>query len=407
MTMQVFAQLPSRRVLAAAVGGVFVVVAATLSLTSGATHAPAPAAQAAAVSVATVIERPVTEWDEFSGRVQAVERVELRPRVSGTIDVIHFHEGQLVKAGDLLFTIDPRPYQAELARADAALAGAQARQALAVTERERAHRLIEEHAISQRELDQSEDALREADANVKAQEAAVQTARLDLQYTAITAPVAGRISRAEITVGNLVGAGPAAPVLTTVVSVSPVYVNFDIDEQTYLRYAAQGAAGNSGIGQIAVAVGLSSEAGYPHAGALTSIDNQLDASSGTVRARAVLDNPRAVLAPGMYARVRIGGAPRQNRVLIDDRSVGTDQDKKFVMVVDEANKASYRNVTLGPIVDGLRVVREGLRPGERVIVSGLQRVRPNDVVAPTMVDLSGRGTPPPGTPLIADAGRRQ
>jgi multidrug efflux system membrane fusion protein len=403
--MKLFTRHFSRRTMAVSGTLVFLAVAASLSLTSHATRAPTAAATVAAVSVATVIERPVTEWDEFSGRVQAVERVELRPRVSGTIDVIHFHEGQLVKAGDLLFTIDPRPYQADLARAEAALAGAQARQALSVTERERAHRLIEEHAISQRELDQSEDALREASANVQAQEAAVQTARLNLQYTAITAPVAGRISRAEITAGNLVGAGPAAPVLSTVVSVSPVYLSFDIDEQTYLRYAAQGAIGNSGIGQIAVAAGLSSEEGYPHRGVLTSIDNQLDPSSGTVRVRALVDNPTAVLTPGMFARVRIGGAPRQNRVLIDDRSVGTDQDKKFVLVVDDANKASYRNVTLGPMVDGLRVVRDGLRPGERVVVSGLQRVRPNDVVAPTTVDISGRGLPSGGAPLVAAASR--
>src|SRR6267154_3022920 len=233
-----------RRAIAITMGAAILLAAATVSFTSRANRAPAATPAAPAVSVAPVIERAVTEWDEFSGRVQAVEHVEVRPRVSGTIDAVHFREGQMVRAGDLLFTIDPRPYQAELARTEAALAGAQARLALSRTEVDRDHRLIEQHAISQRELDQSEDAVREADANVKAQEAAVLTARLNLQYTAIAAPVAGRISRAEITVGNLVGAGPNAPILTTVVSVSPVSVNFDIDAQTYIRYAAHGAIGN-------------------------------------------------------------------------------------------------------------------------------------------------------------------
>jgi len=353
-----------------------------------------------------VIERPITEWDEFSGRVQAVEHVEVRPRVSGTIDAIHFREGQMVRAGDLLFTIDPRPYQAELARTEAALAGARARLALSKTELDRAHRLIEEHAIAQRELDQSENALREADASVKAQEAAVLTARLNLQYTAICAPVAGRISRAEITVGNLVGAGPNAPVLTTLVSVSPVYVNFEIDEQAYIRYAARGAVGNSGIDRIAVAVGLASEEGYPHRGYLKSIDNQLDTSSGTVRVRAVLDNSSGVLAPGLFARVRMGGAPDQPRLLVDDRAVGTDQDKKFVMVLEGGNKVKYRPVTLGPVIDGLRVVRTGLHQGEQVVVNGLQRVHPNDVVVPTTADIAQGATAATKPPVVATASQQ-
>jgi membrane fusion protein, multidrug efflux system len=393
----------ARRAIAIAMGAAILLAAATVSFTSRANRTPATTPPAPAVSVASVIERPVTEWDEFSGRVQAVEHVEVRPRVSGTIDAIHFREGQMVRAGDPLFTIDPRPYQAELARAEAALAAAQARLALSRTELDRAHRLIEEHAIAQRELDQSEDALREADAGVKAQEAAVLTARLNLQYTAICAPVAGRISRAEITVGNLVGAGPNAPILTTLVSVSPVYVNFEIDEQAYIRYAARGAVGNSGVDQIAVAVGLASEEGYPHHGYLKSIDNQLDTSSGTVRVRAVLDNTSGVLAPGLFARVRMGGAPDQPRLLVDDRSVGTDQDKKFVMVLEAGNQVRYRPVTLGPVTDGLRIVRTGLHKGERVVVNGLQRVRPNDVVVPTTVDIAGGGTAVARPPVVATA----
>jgi len=396
----------ARRAIAITTGAAILIAAAGVSFTSRASRAPATAPPAPAVSVAPVIERPITEWDEFSGRVQAVEHVEVRPRVSGTIDAIHFREGQMVRAGDLLFTIDPRPYQAELARTEAALAGARARLALSKTELDRAHRLIEEHAIAQRELDQSENALREADASVKAQEAAVLTARLNLQYTAICAPVAGRISRAEITVGNLVGAGPNAPVLTTLVSVSPVYVNFEIDEQAYIRYAARGAVGNSGIDRIAVAVGLASEEGYPHRGYLKSIDNQLDTSSGTVRVRAVLDNSSGVLAPGLFARVRMGGAPDQPRLLVDDRAVGTDQDKKFVMVLEGGNKVKYRPVTLGPVIDGLRVVRTGLHKGEQVVVNGLQRVHPNDVVVPTTADIAQGATAATKPPVVATASQQ-
>ena len=323
----------TRKSIAFAVSLAVLAGAAAVSLSSKASRTPGPQPGAAPVTVAAVVERPVTEWDEFSGRVQAVERVEIRPRVSGTIDAIEFHEGQMVRAGDLLFVLDPRPFEADRARAQAALAGALARRDLARTELARAHRLIEEHAIAQREFDQSEDALHEAEANVAAQQAALQTAELNLQYTQIRSPVTGRISRAEITLGNLVGSGPSAPVLTTVVSVSPVYVAFDMDEQTYQRYAAQGAAGNSGVSRITVAAGLSSEDGYPHRGRIQSIDNQMDTASGTIRVRAVLDNAAGTLTPGEFVRVRVGGAPDTRRLLIDDRAVGTDQDKKFVMVV--------------------------------------------------------------------------
>jgi multidrug efflux system membrane fusion protein len=294
-----------------------------------------------------------------------------------------------VKKGDLLFTIDPRPYQAELARAEAAQAGASARLALAKTELDRTRRLIDEHAVAQRELDQRENALREADASLKAAEAAVQSARLNLQYTAITAPIGGRASRAEITVGNLVGAGASTPPLTTLVSVSPVFVSFEIDERTFIRYAAKGAAGNSGVERIPVSLGLASEDGYPHRGRLKAFDNRLDTTSGTIRVRAVFDNPNGVLTPGMYARVRTGGSNEAAAILIEDKAVGTDQDKKFVMVVDAENKVRYRNVTLGPVVNGLRVVRSGLAKDERIVVNGLQRVRPNDSVTPQPVAMGG------------------
>lgn len=375
----------SRKIIVIAIGLALIGTATALSLTSEAARPAVAAAPAALpVTVAPVVERAVIEWDEFSGRVEAIEYVEIRPRVSGTIDVIHFQEGQLVKKGDLLFTIDPRPFRAELARAEAGRAQAQAALELARTEFERTRRLIEQHAVAQRELDQRNNAMLEAQAQLQAAEAEVMTARLNLQYTAITAPVSGRVSRAEITLGNLVGTGLNAPALTTLVSVSPVYVSFEIDERTYQHYAMRGASGNTNVKSIPVAVGLDNEQGYPHQGHLQAFDNRVDTTSGTIRARAVLDNANGLLTPGMYARVRTGGGGRTPALLIDDKAVGTDQDKKFVLVVGDDNKAVYRAVELGPMVEGLRVVRSGLQQGERIIVSGLQRVRPNDTVAPVL-----------------------
>jgi len=337
------------------------------------------------VSVAKVMEKSVTEWDEFSGRVRAIDHVEVRPQVSGIIEQVHFSDGQLVQKGDLLFTIDPRPFQAALDNAKAVEEGAQAKLALAQINLDRNKGLIASHAIAQSDLDTANDAFSEADANLKAAQAAVQTAQLNLNYTAITAPVTGRVSRAEITVGNLVGDGPTAPVLTTVVSVSPVYVEFEIDEQIYLKYLANGASGNNGLEHIPVTMGLANEEGYPRQGHLESLDNQLDTTSGTLRVRAVFDDPAGDLTPGLYAKVRTGGSASETAILVDDRAIGTDQDKKYVMVVDADNKANYRAVTLGPVVNGLRIIRSGLQEGERIVVNGLQRVRPNSIVAPTEV----------------------
>lgn len=376
----------SHKTISIAVGILIVAVVAGVTLNSRAAKPPAAAAPpAASVSVAAALEKSVTEWDDFSGRVEAVEHVEIRPRVAGTIDAIHFQEGQLVKKGQSLFTIDPRPYQAELARTEAAVAGAQARVTLSKTELDRTRRLIEDHAVAQRELDQRDNALREANASLQAAQAATLSARLNLQYTEITAPVAGRVSRAEITVGNVVGAGASAPALATVMSVSPVYVNFEVDEATYLRYASNGAVGNSGTDRIPVSIGLTSDEGYPRKGKIKSFDNRLNTGSGTIRVRAEFNNSDGTLTPGMYARVRTGGSAAKEAVLIADKAVGTDQDKKYVMVVGDDHKAVYRNITLGPIVDGLRVVRSGLKKDEQIVVNGLQRIRPNDTVTATSV----------------------
>ncbi|EYS88719.1 RND transporter MFP subunit [Cupriavidus sp. SK-4] len=363
----------------------------------GEAHANTPP-PAPAIEVAAVVGQTITEWDEFSGRVEAVERVEIRPRVGGTIDAVHFREGALVKKGDPLFTIDPRPYAAEVARADAALGAAQVRAAHAQSEQTRAQRLLDDNAISKREFDERINAARETSANVRAAQAQLETARLNLAYTRITAPVAGRVSRAEITVGNLVAAGTASPALTTVVSVSPVYASFEIDEQSYLRYTAPGAGG--GQPNLPVYLGLANEDGNPHEGKIQSVDNRLDPRSGTIRVRAVFQNEDGRLLPGLYAKVKLGGGAPHAAVLVNDRAVGTDQGKKFVLVVDKTNKLVYREVELGPNHDGLRVVRKGLKPGETIVVNGLQRVRPGDTVQPKPVamafrsELEPRGTTP-------------
>jgi len=344
----------------------------------------APAAPA--VDVATVIGKTITEWDEFSGRLEAVDRVEIRPRVSGTIEAVHFREGALVKKGDPLFTIDPRPYAAEVARAEAALAAAQVRATHAQTEQARAQRLLQDNAVSRREFDERDNGAREASANVRAAQAELEAARLNLAYTRITSPVTGRVSRAEITVGNLVAAGATSPALTTVVSVSPVYASFEIDEQSYLRYTAPGAGG--GQANLPVFLGLADESGHPHQGRIQSVDNRLDPKSGTIRVRAVFDNDDGRLLPGLYARIKFGGGAPHPAVLVNDRAVGTDQGKKFVLVVGRDNKLIYREVELGPAYEGLRVIRKGLAPGETIAVNGLQRVRPGDAVAPKPVAMA-------------------
>jgi multidrug efflux system membrane fusion protein len=383
--MKTTLKLPIILIAAALMGGGLLWATGLFSTNNPSAKATAAAPPPVPVSVATVIDKSVTEWDEFSGRVQPVDRVEIRPQVSGLIVAVHFDEGQMVKKGDPLFTIDPRPFQAELTRAQAALEGAQAKLILAQANLIRSKELFDTHTVARSELDQNNDAYMEADANLKSAQATLQAAQINLDYTAIASPVTGRVSRAEITVGNLVEAGANAPLLTTVVSVSPVYVEFEIDEQTYLKYLANGAEGNSGLDHIPVSMELADEEGYPRRGRLKSIDNRLDTTSGTIRVRAVFDNSTGDLTPGLYAKVRTAGSAAETAVLVDDRAVGTDQDKKYVMVVDAANRVNYRAVTLGPVVNGLRIVRSGLQKGERIVIDGLQSVRPGQVIVPENV----------------------
>lgn len=377
-------------------------------------HAEAPAASAAPpavpVSVAAVVQQDIALWDEFSGRLEAVQRVDVRPRVPGAVQAVHFREGALVKQGDLLFTVDPAPYAAEVDRAEAQVVAAQARVSYTRSEMERAARLWDERAIAQRERDERVNAQREADANLRAAQAALQTARLNLGYTQVRAPVAGRVGRIEVTVGNLVASGAGAPVLTTLVSVSPIYASFDTDEQVVARALDElnglgsGNSARAAIERIPVQMGTGTTGGTPHAGHLQLIDNQVDAKSGTVRVRAVFDNADGALMPGQFARIRMGQARSTQAVLINERAVGTDQNKKFVMVVGAGDKAEYREVQLGAPVDGLRVVTSGLKAGERIVVNGLQRVRPGAQVAPQIVpmaakaELAGEGAQARATP---------
>ena len=364
-------------------------VAAVFMFQSGSAVAtPSPAVQATPVSVATVVQSDVATWNEFSGRLEAVERVDIRSRVAGTVQGVHFREGALVKAGDLLLTIDPAPYQADVDRADAQVFAAQSRLTNAKSNYERAKQLLADHAISQKEYDDSLNAQSEADANLRAAQAQLQTAKLSLGYTQVRAPVSGRVGKLEITTGNLVAAGPGAPVLTTLVSVSPIYASFDADEQVVaraLRELPPGASARAQIEKIPVQMGTVADTATPITGHLQLVDNQVDARSGTVRVRAVFDNADGSLMPGQFAHLRMGQVKPDAAMLINERAVGTDQSKKFVMVVGADDKAQYREVTLGANVDGLRIVTSGLKPGERIVVNGLQRVRPGALVAPQVV----------------------
>jgi len=366
-----------------------VVIAAALSLASCSSKPPAPPPPPG-VSVAPVLQRDVAEWDEFSGRLQAVDQVEIRPRVSGYIKRVTFTEGREVRKGETLFAIDPRPYQADLDRAQAQLEQARTAADLAAREVARAEKLVKVQAISREEFDSRTSAQANSVAAVRAAEAAVETARLNLEWTQVRSPIAGRVSRAEVTEGNLVQAGPPdATLLTTVVSLDSIYLYFDSDEQTYLRYSNQ-AATDRGKGwhteRLPVYMGLANETGFPHEGRLDFVDNRIDPATGTIRTRAIFSNRDRRFTPGLFARVKLVGGKREPALLVRDAAIGTDQDRKFVLVLAKGDSLAYRPVQLGRLSDdGLRIVRSGLEPGEQVVVNGLMRVRPGIKVTPKVV----------------------
>ncbi|KUZ65731.1 hypothetical protein WI73_12815 [Burkholderia ubonensis] len=349
----------------------------------GFAHA-APQPQGVQVDAATIVSKTIMDRQSYSGRLEAVDKVDIRPLVSGTILAVHFKDDAFVNKGDLLFTIDPRPYAAEVDRAKAQLAAAQASCAYTAAELSRAQRLLADNAIAKRHFDEKEHAALEASANLQAARAALEAARLNLDHTRILAPVSGRMSRAQITTGNIVASGSGAPVLATLMSVSPIFASFDMDERTYLRFLE-----HDGKDHVTAWLALSDEDAYSRRGAITSVDNHLDTGSGTIRVSARFDNPDGSLIPGLFARVRIEGGAPHPAVMIDDRAVVTDQDKKFVFVLDAQNHAQYREIAPGDLHDGLRVVTHGLQPNDRIVVNGLQRLHPGDLVKPNMVQMAG------------------
>ena len=358
---------------------------------SGGPGAPAPPE----VSVAPVIEKRVKDWDEFTGRLQAVETVEIRPRVTGYIDKVAFTEGGLVKRGALLFVIDPRPYQADYDHAAADVKRFKTVLDLGRIELVRVQRLRDSGAVSQEELDERKSTVAQAEANVAGAVAALEAASLNLNFTRVTSPIDGRVSRAEVTRGNLVtGGSNGGTLLTSVVSIDPIYLYFDADEQSYLRYTQMARDGKRSSSRDAgdpVHVGLANEQGFPHSGSVDFIDNQLNPQTGTIRARAVLQNKDGQFTPGLFARVQLLASGEYSAILIDDRAVNTDQSQKYVLLLGADNKIEYRKVTLGRVIDGLRVVREGLKPGDVIVVNGAQRVHPGITVTPQRVAMGGDG----------------
>lgn len=370
------------------------------------------------VNVATVVSKPVTQWDEFTGRIEAVEHIEIRPRVAGYLTGIHFKEGGAVKAGDLLFTIDDREYRAAVASARADLARAEARRALAETEFKRSQALVEARAVSAGELESRQNEARQADADVLAARARVEQAELSLGFTRITSPIDGRVSAARLRVGNLVS--PGEPVLTTVVSLDPVYVSFQGDERAYLRYQALARRGERESSRDAanpVRVGLADEQGFPHEGRMVFVDNAVDPATGTIFARAELANPDGVFTPGLFARVQLLGERLDSALLVHPQAVLTDQDRRYVYVADQVTLppemggtgephvgAVRKDVVLGPTIDGLVVVEQGLDADDRVVVNGMRKIFfPGAPIAPVEVPMEQPNTLPAAPPAAPAA----
>jgi len=357
--------------------------------------APAPAPPK--VTVSRPVVREVIEWDEYTGRLVAVESVEVRARVSGYLQSIHFNDGAIVKKGNLLFVIDPRPYQAELDRATAESKLANARLDLATSDFARAQRLLQVRAISEEEADTRASRQRETQEQLQAARAAVDTAKLNVEFTRITAPITGRISRKLVTEGNLIAGGTAqSTLLTTIVSLDPIHCYIEADERAYLKYvrlSREGKRPSSREVRNPAYLALADETGFPHQGYIDFVDNRLDSNTGTMTGRAIFPNPELTLTPGLFARVRIPGSGKYEALMIPDEGIGTDLSQKFVFVVNDQGIAEYRAVQLGPIIGGLRVIREGLKPEDLVIIKGTQRARANMKVDPERQEIPVREEP--------------
>ena len=386
----------------AAVGGI--AIAARDAKDEGKAAAPpAGAPMAPQVPVAEVITRTVAPSAEYTGFLAAPKTVELRSRVGGAVDAVSVPEGSLVRKGQLLFQIDPRPFQVALDTAVAQLRQAEVLASQAQADFDRAERLVATGAVARKTYDDAASARNARQAQVQAAKAAVAAAQLDLSYARVTAPIAGRVDRVLVTEGNLVSGGGAgaATLLTTIVSIDPLHVYFDIDEATYLNVVSRSrpAAGAGSKASLPVQVGLTTDKGFPHRGALDFVGNTIDRSTGTIRARAVVPNPDGRMAPGMFARAKLSTGAAREAVLIDDQAVGTDQGRNYVLVVGENNQAQYRPIELGPVVDGLRVINGGLQAGEKIIIKGL--VRPGMTVTPRMVPMQAPAAPAAGATKAA------
>ena len=338
------------------------------------------------VTVAPVERNEIVEWDEFTGRTEAVEKVDVRPRVSGHIQEVRFQSGQLVQKGDVLFVIDPRWHKAEYDRRHAEYEQAKARQENAEREANRTAQLLANNAISKEDAEARQSRFQEAKAALLAAQAARDAAKLDLEYTEVRSPINGRVSRELVTVGNYVsGLAGGATLLTTIVSVDPIYVYADVDENSLLKFNALAHAKklvSNGDGSIPVELQLADEDGFAHEGRIESFDNKLDPQTGSILLRAVFPNPEGRVLPGLFARIRVPLSERYPAVLVEERAIGTDQAQKFVLRLTETNTVEYRAVKLGPAIGDKRIVRSGLAAGEKVVVNGLQRVRPGMPVDP-------------------------
>ena len=363
----------------------------TLGLTAcGEKAAQAPAASPPpAVSVASPLEKEVVEWDEYTGRFDAMDTVEVRARISGFLNEVKFTDGAIVKKGDLLFVIDPRPFQRVLDRDRAALQGAKVQLEFAERDLERAKPLMANSTISQQVFDQRTQAVRAAEANVLSAEANVRAAELDVEFTQITSPVTGRISRKLVSEGNyLTGGSGSGTLLTTIVSIDPIYFYFDVSETEFLKYQRFGSVmmqPSAHMSEVPIELALQGDEGFPYKGRMSFIDNRIDQNTGSLRVRAVFDNPHQLFQPGLFARVRLAGSGKYKAILLPDMAVAADQSNRFVFVVADDGSVATKPVELGPMIDGLRVIRKGVLPSDTVIVNGLQRARSGIKVKPEKI----------------------